>query len=402
MSGITSGGNRAGDIITAHGTALYRHDGQRWVAIVPGGYQPPVAPGFAVAPTEGVGAILAGLRKVVDAFPRDSSPAQHAAIQEELATAQANIQARLARLANGYAIAAGAEHGQYLRVAKALFTQPNSRSVTLITRGGEENLQLLRSGKVSLALAQGDAALDAYEGKGAFEGQGPHSVLRAIASLYPEPVHVLVRADDTRVSISDLRSSRVAIGEIGSASRTTALRVLKAHGLGLKDISAQELSIGAALLALQRNEVDAVFQVIGTPADSIRASLASMPLRLLPLSEQAVAVLVNEKRGYFPFSIAKGTYPNQEHDVRTVGTAALLLTDETLSDAEVAALTRNIFEPGHDYSSLGSAQAAQISLATSQQGVPVPMHAAAADELERMSSRAADIGSGAAPVESSK
>ncbi|RTZ45771.1 TAXI family TRAP transporter solute-binding subunit [Candidimonas sp. SYP-B2681] len=385
MSGITSGGNKAGDVITAHGTALYRRDGQRWVTVAPAGYQPPVAPGFATGSAEGIGAILAALRKVVDAFPRDSSPAQHAAIQEELATAQDNIQARLVRLANGYAIAAGAEHGQYLRVAKALFTERNSRGVPLITRGGEENLQLLRSGKVSLALAQGDAALDAYEGTGAFEGQGPHSVLRAIASLYPEPVHVLVRGDDTRASIADLRSSRVAIGEIGSASRTTALRVLEAHGLTLDDISAQELGLGAALLALQRNEVDAVFQVIGTPADSIRASLTSMPLRLLPLSTEAVSKLADEKRGYFPYVITKGTYPGQEHDIQTIGTAALLLTDATLSDAEVGALTRDIFEQGHDYSVLGSAQAAQISLATSRQGVSVPMHGAAIEALDRMS-----------------
>ena len=65
----------------------------------------------------------------------------------------------------------------------------------LVTRGGEENLRLLRDGKVSLALAQGDAALEAYEGKGSFAGDGPHPALRAVGSLYPEPVHVLVRAD---------------------------------------------------------------------------------------------------------------------------------------------------------------------------------------------------------------
>lgn len=396
MLGITSGGNKAGDVITVHGTALYRYDGQRWATVSPPGYQPPVAPGLATGSVEGIGAILAGLGKVIDAFPRDSSPAQYAAIQEELTDAQESIQARLTRLANGYAIAAGAEHGQYLRIAKALFVQRNFRGVPLITRGGEENLQLLRSGKASMALAQGDAAVDAYEGKGAFEGQGSHSDLRAIASLYPEPMHVLVRGDDARASIADLRSSRVAIGEIGSASRTTTLRVLQAHGLGLGDISAQELSIGAALLALQRNEVDAVFQVIGTPADSIRASLAFMPLRLLPLSPEAISKLANEKRGYFPYTITKGTYPSQEYDAPTIGTAALLLTDATLSDAEVSTLTRGIFEPGHDYSSLGSAQGAQISLATSRKGVSVPMHEAALKELDHMSSSAPVAGAGPA------
>ncbi len=387
--GITSGGNHAGDVIRAHGTALYRRDGDTWTAVAPAGYKPPVAPGVVANRPEGIQAILAGFRKVVSAFPGDTSPAQHKVIEEELSRAQSSIRARLARLSDGYAIAAGAEHGQYLRVAKALFSDMGSRAVPLITRGGEENLRLLRAGTVSLAIAQGDAAIDAFEGKGPFEGQGPHTVLRTIASLYPEPMHVLVRADDKSRSVAGLRGKRVAIGEVGSASRTTALRVLAAHGLDLDDIQAHELSIGAALLALQRQEVDAVFQMIGTPADSIRDSLQAMPLRLLPLSKEAVDKLIEGHAGYFAHTIAKGTYSTQDQDVYTVGSAALLLTDTAFSDAEIAALTRSIFAPGHDYSSLGSAQAAQISLATSREGVSVPMHSSAVQTLELMEKEAA-------------
>ncbi|HUG57535.1 MAG TPA: TAXI family TRAP transporter solute-binding subunit [Candidimonas sp.] len=385
VEGIVSGGNKAGDVIRAHGTARYRLDGKQWVAVVPAGYQPPIAPAVVTGAAQGTGAMLAALRKVVDAFPRDASPAQHAAIEEELAVAQASIRARLARVSDGYAIAAGAEHGQYLRMARALFNDPKTRAVPLITRGGEENLQLLRAGKVALALAQGDAALDAYNGTGAFQGQGPHVVLRAIASLYPEPVHVLVSADSKLASIGDLRGKRVAIGEAGSASRTTAVRVLEAHGLELKDFVAQELSLNVALLALQKKETDAVLQVIGTPADSVRDSLMDMPLRILPMAKGAVSKLTDSKAGYFPYTIAKGTYPGQGQDVQSIATAALLLTDTAFSDAEISALTRRIFGKGHDYSALGSAQGAQISVATSRLGLSVPMHAAAAKILEGMS-----------------
>ena len=38
--GITSGGNKAGDVVRAHGTALYKRDGDRWVPVASGGYQP--------------------------------------------------------------------------------------------------------------------------------------------------------------------------------------------------------------------------------------------------------------------------------------------------------------------------------------------------------------------------
>lgn len=387
VEGIITGGNKAGDVITAHGTARYRQNGDAWELVVPAGYLPPVAPGVVTGQNEGAGAILSTIRKVVDAFPRNTSPAEYAAIEEELTAAHASIRARLARVSDGYAIAAGAEHGQYLRVARALFGDRDSRVVPLITRGGEENLRLLRAGKVSLIVAQGDAALDAYQGSGPFSNDGPHASLRAIASLYPEPMHVLVRAADGPESVAGLRGKRIAVGETGAASRTTALRVLEAHGLRPEDIDARALSISAALLALQNNEVDAVLQVIGTPADSVRDAQKDMRLKLLPLSNEAIANLSGARAGYFPYTIVRGTYAGQEQDVKTIATAALLLTGTTLSDAEIGSLIQRVFEPGRDYTALGSAQGAQISLATSSVGLPVPQHIAATRALERLSAK---------------
>ena len=195
----------------------------------------------------------------------------------------------MARSAQGYAIAAGPENGQYLRFAQALSAGRMPRIVPLVTAGGEENLELLRAGKVSLALAQGDAALAAYGGTGVFAARGPTPSLRAIGSLYPEPVHVLVRAGDRLAGVAQLKGKRIAIGPAGAASRTTALRVLQAHGLATTDYEARDLALADALPALQRNEIDALVQVIGVPADSIRDAFNAVPLRLLPLSDAAIA-----------------------------------------------------------------------------------------------------------------
>lgn len=383
IEGIKSGGNAAGDTIQAHGTALYRQENGQWVAIVPAGYLPAVAPGIATE-SHGTNATLLALRRVVEAFPRDKSPEQHAAIQQELSAAQTNIRARLARLSDGFAIAAGAEHGQYLRVARALFGQDGSRAMPLITRGGDENLRLLRSGKAPLAIAQGDAAFDAYTGTGDFQEQGPYAALRSIAALYPEPMHVLVRGDSALQSMADLKGKRVAIGVPGSASRMTAIRVLQAHGIGLEDIAPLALGIHEELLALQEGKTDAVLQVIGTPADSIRELVTAMPVRMLPLSQAAIEKLAQTGSGYFPYTISRGTYPGQEQDVSTVATAALLLTDTAFSDAEITSLVNRVFAKGRDYSALGSAQGAQISVRNSRHGLPIPMHPAAAKALDAL------------------
>ena len=52
--------------------------------------------------------MLEAMRKTIESVPQDAAPAQRAVIEEELTAAHAAIQARLARAANGYAIAAGA------------------------------------------------------------------------------------------------------------------------------------------------------------------------------------------------------------------------------------------------------------------------------------------------------
>jgi len=392
LTGITAGGNRAGDVVRAHGTALYKRDGERWVPVAAAGYQPANAPAYATNAPQGAAAVLDAMRKVIDSVPAGSAPAQRRVIEEELNAAYATIRARLARAQDGYAIAAGPEHGQYLRFAQALGEREGARSVPLVTLGGEENLLLLREGKVSLALAQADAALQAYEGKGNFAGAGPYPALRAIGSLYPEPVHVLMRAEGVVASVADLKGRRVAIGQQGSASRTTALRVLEAHGLGIGDIKPVELGLGDALVALRAKEVDAVIQVIGVPADAIRDALIEVPLRFVPLAERAVAALGAAQAGYFAFTIPPGAYPTQAQGVRTVATAALLLAGADLSESEVAAVTRLVFAHGRDFAARGSAQGTQVSAATARQGLTVPLRGAAEKALEAMAAAPAARG----------
>ena len=84
ISGIASGGNKAGDIVRAHGTALYKREGDKWEAIVSGGYRPSAAPAYATNAPQGPAAILDAMRKVIDSVSKDGGPAQRTVIEEEL------------------------------------------------------------------------------------------------------------------------------------------------------------------------------------------------------------------------------------------------------------------------------------------------------------------------------
>jgi len=384
ITGIINGGNKAGDTLVAHGSAVYRREADRWIPLASGGFSPAQAPAYATNAVEGPAALLEAMRKILESTPKEADSAERAVIQEELTAAHAIIRARLARVTEGYAIAAGPEHGQYLRFAKSLPPLKNSRTIALVTRGSEENLRLLRDGKVSLAFSQADAALAAYTGKANFADEGPYPRLRAIGSLYPEPVHVLVRANSPIRSIADLKGRAVAIGVPGSASRTTVLTVLEAHGLRANDYRAIEVPLGEALVTLRSQSVDAVMQVIGTPADSVRDALSAVSLRLVPLSQKVIETLAKAEVGYFAATIPRGSYSNQSEDVATIATAAVLLTSAELSDSEVAAITRYIYQGGRDLLARGTAQGPQVSAANARFGLSIPLHDAAAKALDTM------------------
>lgn len=385
LTGILSGGNLAGDVIRAHGSALYRREGESWEAVAPQGFSAQPAPDFAAgAPRPAEERLLEAMRSVVANAPPETSPATREAMVQELENAHAALRARLARVARGYAIAAGPASGQYLRFAMAL-NQGDLRTEALATAGGEDNIRLVRDGRVPLGLAQGDSALLAFRGEGPFALEGAWATMRAIGSLYPEAVHVLVRDDARLRSVADLVGRRVAVGQAGAASRTTALAVLQAHGVAERQLAAAlDLPPNAALLALRDGQADALVQIIGFPADSIRSAAAELGLRLLPLDARVVRQLAARNPAWYPLALPAGTYTGQTAEVQTLATSAVLLTAGDLTDAEVASITRWVYAPGSDLVARGSVQGAQISAAQARLGLAVPQHAAAARVLESL------------------
>jgi TRAP transporter TAXI family solute receptor len=391
VRGTKPGGNHAGDEIIAHGTALYRQAEDGWREVVPAGFTAPVAPALdeITAPTA-TGRLMTALQLLVQTVPAGTSPAARAVIDQELSQAVATIRSRLVRLSNGFPIAAGPEGGQYVRFVQALqATKPMGLVFqALLTEGSVENLRLLQQGQVPLAMVQGDLARHAFLGTGSFTGHGAFTDLRALASLYPEPLHIIVRADSPIRTVAELRQRRIGVGPPGSGTRATAERVLAVHGLvGGRDCELDEAPLSAALVALGAGRIDAVMQVIGMPADQIRAAAASVPLRLLPLDAPAFTELMARDPAMLRGVIPRDTYPGVDHDTPTVTVAALLATTTALSAGEARTLIRAIFGADADLVGSGSVQGGQVDIGTARAGVAIPL---AADAEAALAELAAD------------
>ena len=79
------------------------------------------------------------------------------------------------------------------------------------TKGSLENIPLLESGQLDIALIAGEPAFEALNGI-----KGPAANLRIIAAMYSTPGMFVVRGDSPYKTIADLKGKPIAFGARGS------------------------------------------------------------------------------------------------------------------------------------------------------------------------------------------
>lgn len=291
-----------------------------------------------------------------------------------------------------FRIATGSISGVYYPVAGVIATAisgpPGSRpcheggscgvpglvAVAQASRGSIQNLRALAAGEVESALVQADVAAEAFAGRGIFAESGPMTGLRALARLYPEILHIVVREDSGIETIEDLRDRRVSLDLAESGTRGLALRVLAAHGLVPGAIQARHSQIGPAVDRLEAGTLDAFFFVGGYPAPILQTLAQSVPLRFLSLSEPVRAALVAETPFLFVETLPEGTYGMAEPR-ESLAVGALWLVSSRVSDALAHGMTQALWHPmNRRLLDQGPPATRQILPQTALIGLPVPLH----------------------------
>ncbi|MGN6455572.1 MAG: TAXI family TRAP transporter solute-binding subunit, partial [Achromobacter mucicolens] len=170
ISGVKSGGNKAGDRIIAHASAIYREEGGTWKLVTPAGFKAAEAPSLDTgAPPPVTRQLLDTLDQITHSVTYSaSSTAQHV-VQQELERSVARINGRLSRLQQGYPLAGGPDRGAYLAFARALSDGPLNRQrggSPLTPGGGAQISALWRRGEAGAGVAPAHTARLAYEGAG--------------------------------------------------------------------------------------------------------------------------------------------------------------------------------------------------------------------------------------------
>ena len=381
IDGLKQDGNSKGDQVFVHGSASFARSGDDWVPM------DAVHPG--VGSTEGAIAKRGGasqskqlIERINDLLVRETADPveQGRIITEELDNAYDNITVRLDRMDRALIIAGGPADGEYAQVARLLsneLTHKGNPAAAINSSGSADNLRMMRSGKADIALVQNNIAGEAQIGAGTFADIGPYYDLQTLASLFPEPIHIIVPKDSTIDSISDLVGKRVDIGKPNSGSRHNAIALLATVGIDLGDLQAiQEVGLQPGLDLLAAGKLDAVIATIGAPAKALQRAAARGKIRLLGLSEEQRTALAKERSEFVSVVLPSATYPGQSSPVPTVAVTATMVATAGLPKADVERILTALFQR-IDFVRAGSAAGSQISEDSAELGLTVPMHPAA-------------------------
>lgn len=215
--------------------------------------------------------------------------------------------------------------------------------VNVSSEGSLDNLKRLQAGKAQTAFAQSSLAYAAYSGQPPFEDKG-NDTLRAIASFYPEVLHIVVGKDSGIEGIEGLAGKRIAMGSMQSGTLGSAQNLLALYGLKNGDYHTENLKLDAAMHSFLQGGVDALFFFSAAGNPLVKNIAAQKPVRLLAIRGDTLKQLVRENSYYQPFTIPADTYQAQTEAVAGVAVQALWLTTADMEEEQVYALTKAAWE----------------------------------------------------------
>jgi TRAP transporter TAXI family solute receptor len=252
---------------------------------------------------------------------------------------------------------------------------PGMIAVAQATAGAVDNVEKIGKGQLDGGLIQADIAYWAYYGAGIYTPAGAIHELRAVANLYADVMHLVVRADSPINSVADLRGKRVALGEPGSGSLVNAQVILKAFHIDEADLQPSYGMLGQALDRMVAGDLDALFLASPAPTGDIADLAQKLPVRLVAIAGPEIDQLRASASLFGGAVIPAELYKGVAQPVATVATAVMLVVSAKVDDDTVYGITRALWHKNsRAVLDNGPPEAKRIQLQDALAGVPVPLH----------------------------
>jgi hypothetical protein len=273
-------------------------------------------------------------------------------------------------------LATGGTAGTYYPYGGAMSKIWNSKipgmNVTAQATGASvENVRLMNRDEVELALVQSDTIDFAFNAKETFKEKA--TKMAAVAVLYPELIHIVVRGDLGITSFSGLRGKKVGVGAPGSGTEANYRQLLDVHRMTKDDVSAQYLSFAESADQFKDRRIDAFMVTGGVPTSAITDVATQRDIKILSIEDTMISIMANKYPFLSAAVIPANSYKGVTTDVKTAAVNAVLIAHPKLSEATVYAITKALFENQTELAA-AHAKGKVLNLQGAAMGVSIPFH----------------------------
>lgn len=244
------------------------------------------------------------------------------------------------------------------------------------TPGSVYNINAVISGDLDFGITQSDRQYQAYHGLAEWADIGKQEDLRAIFSIHPESITLIVSEESGINSLADLKGKRINLGNPGSGQLQNSRDILKTIGLDEKDFNAEFVKAVEAPGLLQDERIDAFFYTVGHPNGNIKESTSGrIKVKIIPITGPEIDKMLEEFPYYAKSVISKEFYPNSlnEEDINTIGVKATFITSVNVNEKIVYAMTKEVFENLEEFKKLHPAYKV-LTKENMMAGLSAPIH----------------------------
>ncbi len=242
------------------------------------------------------------------------------------------------------------------------------------TNGSVANVNGIVGGSMESGFSQADVATWAFTGTGIYEGKPKVEELRAIANLYPESVHVVVKKGLNIKSIADLKGKRVSLDEPGSGTLVNAKAILAAYGVTEKDIKPEYLKPAQSAEKMKDGSVDCFFSTTGYPQGAISELATSSGIELVAIDGAGRDKILEAYKFFAKDAIPDSAYKDVK-GVDTIAVGAQWVTTAKMDADLVYEVTKGMWsDKARAALDNGHAKGKSIVKATALAGLGIPLH----------------------------
>jgi hypothetical protein len=224
--------------------------------------------------------------------------------------------------------------------------------------GGISNLVVVSNGRGEMGFTMSVVPPMARQGEAPF--RQPITNLRAVGTIGPNHVHVVVAEDSSVTSLADLRGRPFASQPVGNVTTEAFRLALQAAGMSEEDLQLTRGGQGYGASQMKDRRIVGFTATTLTPSPAFLDVSQSLDVRFLPIDGDLRARMRQLNAGFRDGAIPAGTYRGQTAAVPTVVSDQLIFLRAEMDDAQAYWIARTLAE------NLAKLRAIHVSLANLQ------------------------------------